>query len=74
MKTYKNSEEYLLDMIKEGFLSDKYEPIKCPNCKSNNYKDKIIDRNESTIMEMERICKECNFSFGYWVTGNWQIF
>ena len=74
IETYKDSKEYISDMIKEGYLSDKYEPIKCPNCKSNKYEDKIVDRNEITIMEMKRICKECKFSFGYWVTGYWQIF
>lgn len=74
MSNNESMEEYLNDMIQSGYLSSNYTPIKCIKCSSTSYYDKVVDRVESIVMEEKRICNECGYAFGYWVTGNWEIY
>lgn len=73
MMEYKSTEEYVKDMVDNGFMSEDGEPLKCFKCESTELEDANIDRIEYGILEYDMRCKGCKTIVGHWAYGNWTL-
>lgn len=44
--------------------------IKCPNCKSRNINQKVLDTIEGNVCEYQEYCGDCQKVVGYWAYGS----
>jgi hypothetical protein len=65
-------DEFIRQMIADGYLDSDLAPLKCHNCDSMNLDQKYFY--ESTyVVEVDVTCKDCGNSVGHWAYGGWQV-
>jgi hypothetical protein len=59
--------------FKSEYVKADGEPAGCAECQRTDVKltEKIRDRDEANIFEIEVFCSECGASVGYWAYGYW---
>jgi hypothetical protein len=60
-------------LIREGYISNEYEPLKCIKCESNRLRWSNIDSVDTIVTEKEVRCNDCDTVAAYWVTGSWDF-
>lgn len=59
---------------KRGYISDDYEPLKCP-CGSTELedtnKDYLNECYRNTVLEYDCVCSKCGKLLGHWAYGHW---
>lgn len=61
----------LEELIEQGYYSNDGEPLKCVDCESSNFKEKVTDFAGVHPCEMKIICKSCGHVVGYWAYGEY---
>lgn len=71
--------EYLDQKVKDGYIKENGEPIKCHFCDSVDIIFKITDRIEidatiGAFIDSEGVttCLDCEKEIGHWMQGNWE--
>jgi hypothetical protein len=70
---YKRFQYRLNRLIRKGYISDTYEPLKCINCNSTRLRWTDTDTLDNIVLEKEVSCNDCNEVIAYWITGNWDF-
>lgn len=72
-------EEYIEEMINEGYIAKDGTPLKCWNCKGTNFTEFGHDYLDYCygvgvgLLEYQLKCDECGKNVGYWVAGHWEV-
>lgn len=68
-----NFEEYIERQIKSGYINENGAPLKCPHCDGKNFEDRNEYYDESSLVEFQVWCVDCNKSVGIWAYGDWGV-
>ena len=58
-------------LIRDGYITHYYEPIKCTSCDYKSLYWKNTDMMDNIVMEKSVKCNYCGKQVGYWITGYW---
>ena len=65
---------YIKKMQLFGYMADDFSPMKCPNCKGDEFTDcneYRLDGPGSIVLEYDCKCEKCNCILGHWAYGYW---
>lgn len=68
-------QKYLDSLIKDGYIHEDLEPIKCEHCDSTDLEDEnhiVEELGTHCTTEYDKICKSCGETVGHWAYGYWQ--
>ena len=65
-------EQYLVQEIEDGYINDKYAPIKC-YCGCSDFTDVKQQYEEHMLVEYQVKCNSCGKAVGHWAYGQWTI-
>jgi hypothetical protein len=63
-------EQYITQMIEDGYITEKGEPLKCVHCGSKDLESHHFYENHY-VAEIDVICKICDKNTGHWSYGSW---
>jgi hypothetical protein len=66
-------EEYIEQQIKDGYINERLEPLKCPMCESDNLRTNNEEFENGGIIEYDSECGDCGHKVGHWAYGSWDI-
>ena len=55
----------LSNMIDEGYVTDKLEPIKCTVCEGKNFTEEVLATDGGYTSEYKVYCNSCGEQLGY---------
>ncbi len=59
-------------MVWCGYYTMKFEPLRCHKCDWWQLEERIVDRIDYTVCEVEVVCPKCQTQCGYWAYGDWE--
>ena len=71
-QTEKEVEDYIKQMVDNGFIKEDGTPLKC-QCGCTDFEQSGEYWEEHTIIEYALNCKTCGERVGYWAYGYWDI-
>lgn len=66
-------EEYVKFLIKEGYISEDFVPLKCTNCGSKEFVKYDLYYEDYWLVEYSVRCKICKTYQATWAYGTWFI-
>lgn len=66
-------EEYIVELIKNGYISENGHPLKCMWCDSPNLRSDNFSHFNHTVCEYDIVCNDCDEIVGHWAYGSWHI-
>lgn len=66
--------DFICLQVKYGLINSDGSPKHCIDCGHDEFKGKVIVREEGYICESQYLCVRCGSKNGYWAYGNWTIF
>ena len=64
-------EDYINQLIKDGYVTENLTPIKCQKCEGNNFDMENIYKQEFYVVEYDLKCVNCGTVAGHFAYGNW---
>lgn len=66
-------EERVINLIAEGYIDEKGQPLKCQHCEGEDLEEYGHQTMVDELVEYQVNCKKCNRNTGYWSYGHWEV-
>lgn len=66
-------EEVIEGQIKDGYLDEHLQPLKCIYCENEVFEHINCIYDERGIIELDSQCYSCKKVVGHWAYGSWDI-